>query len=292
MAESWLDIAAAWISPLLGPCRVLQTRLVGAFSTEIWRLEIETRGEQRAFALKCAVNAAQRTQVANERAFFDAAGALPELDGWLPRYFGHIAQVDGLLFGWVAGLAPFDWRQGPSPKQAKSAMAGLAALHNLTPPPGISSFDDRRLRIEAGEYDHAWTAAGETLCGYCAADESDAAEQAYKHAVRELGDQLTRRITHALGPMTRYRSLLHGDVHGENLPARGDSICMLDWADAMAGDPGVDLADFMVMSYPPALRREVEQDLIGGYASDTRCHRGLPARRIAALCAHRPPGRG
>lgn len=283
MVESRLEIEEPWLRPLLGPAEILETRLIGRFSTEIWRLWIDVGGENRTFALKRAVNPAQSTQVANERAFFTAAEVIPELGAWLPRYFGYIPQLDGLLLGWVDGLAPFDWRAGPEPRQANAAMIALAALHNLTPPPGIPRFDETRLHNEAGEYDRAWPAVAETLCGYCAANESA--------AVRQLGNRLSGRVVHALAPMTRYVSLLHGDVHGENLPARGEGICMLDWADAMVGDPGTDLADFIVMSYPPVTRREVEHNLLRGYAAaapatievDAACRRGVLQRFVRTV---------
>lgn len=61
--------------------------------------------------------------------------------------------------------------------------------------------------------------------------------------------------------------LLHGDAHGENMPVRsGGGVCVLDWQDPTLGNPGLDVADYLVMSYPIALRRKVARRLVARHA--------------------------
>lgn len=82
-----------------------------------------------------------------------------------------------------------------------------------------------------------------------------------------MGDRLVGKLFGALSPLQAPRCVLHGDAHGENLPARrSGGICMLDWQDRSLGSRGIDLADFLVMSFPVGRRATLQSAFIAQHA--------------------------
>jgi thiamine kinase-like enzyme len=69
------------------------------------------------------------------------------------------------------------------------------------------------------------------------------------------------RVQRTLAPLRESPTLLHGDAHGENLPLLEDrsTVVLLDWPGPRLGLAACDLAAFVIMSYPPETRREVER---------------------------------
>jgi aminoglycoside phosphotransferase (APT) family kinase protein len=140
---------------------------------------------------------------------------------------------------------------------AIAAATALAQLHRLALDdcPPLPTLDAQHIDALCRDYAAAWQMRRAALHGL------------YPEFTA-LGERLVDRLGELLAPLSAHAALLHGDAHAENLPARrSGGIAMLDWQNPCLGNPGSDLADLLVMSYPVARRRAVEASLIDRHAT-------------------------
>ncbi len=153
---------------------------------------------------------------------------------------------------------------GCSPEQARLAATAIAGLHGPT----------------WGQSE--WL----TFSGLAMTTQDDAAKKGLGDiaamsadiTVEKLGDKLSEadRVTllEALGLVTPWLqndfgrfSLIHGDYRLDNLlfDPDGSAVWVVDWQTLGAGLPARDLAYFTGTSLEPAVRAEVERELVGAY---------------------------
>lgn len=233
----------------------IEYELLGRFSTEVWRLRLVGRGAEALprLVLKRPYRPPRRGESPEleARLYERLADALPVA---MPSFIGRCAS--GLLVTEVPDLKPFDFRSGPDPAHAARAMEALAALHaahwNRTAGlQWVPRLSDPSLRgAWQADYDEGWRRNRSRLGALCP-------------EFVPIGDALVGRLAEALEPAARPEALLHGDAHGENLPAASDgAVVLLDWESARIGSPGFDTAVFATMSYPVRERRAVEEGLV------------------------------
>ena len=261
--KSLRQISPSILSNLIGETvERLSSELIGEFSSELWRLHLVLAdGAEKQVVLKRPKREGESTIA--ERVFYQRFGNSLSSS---PRFLGYLESEDGILLEQVPGLTIFDWRRGPTVQHAKDSLAALAELHRVVPSgatgahaeisldwlPACTAGYSERL---AAEFDSAWPARREMLTAYCP-------------EATPLGDNLVGRLGPTLASLQTPSCLLHGDAHGENLPAReGGGVCMLDWEDAMLGNPGIDVADYLLMSYQIVDRRRQQESLINYHAA-------------------------
>lgn len=233
----------------------VESTLIGHFSCELWRLDVLfATGNKQTVVLKRPKQEPNRDPMDSERRFYERYGGALESS---PRYLGYIEEIDGILLEFIEGLEAFDWRAGPTRQHAEDSVAALAALHRVDPGEvdWLPRFDAERVQRIADEYDKAWPARRKMLLGFCP-------------DYGPTGDHILGRVGDALEQLNEPLCLLHGDAHGENIPARsGGGVCMLDWQDPVLGNPGVDVADYLLMSYKIQDRCRIQDAFIEQHAS-------------------------
>ena len=256
MSQPSLSVTAQVLGRALGNAVAgVESTLIGRFTCELWRLDVTfTGGDRQAVVLKRPKQEPNRDSMASERRFYERYSAA--LDS-APRYLGYIEEVDGILLEFVDRLVPFDWWAGPTEQHAEDSIAALAALHRVDPGvvDWLPRFDAERVGRIADQYDEAWPARRKMLLSFCP-------------GYAATGDHLVGRAGAALNQLEKPRCLLHGDAHGENIPARrGGGVCMLDWQDPVLGNPGVDVADYLLMSYDIDDRCRLQDAFIAQHAA-------------------------
>ena len=245
----------------VAPIEQIQTSFIGAFSCELWRLDVRygDRAGPTPLVLKRPKQEPGRDPLTLERKFYQHFASRISA---VPKYFGYLAEEDGVLLEFVHGLEHFDWMSGPGETHAEDSLVALAELHN-THTVGMAddndNYDDVGIprfdaQVRADAFDQGWARVRDLLVGY------------YPQFA-PVGDALVGRLSQALRPLATPECLLHGDAHGENIPVRpGGGVCLLDWQDPALGNPGLDVADYLVMSYPVAVRRTVAQRMVERHA--------------------------
>jgi hypothetical protein len=79
-----------------------------------------------------------------------------------------------------------------------------------------------------------------------------------------------RRAKDALGELPGGDSVLHGDLHPDNVFLTGTGAVIIDWSEASRGHPGADIARSLITMAPTAIppdlpRRRALRLLVGGY---------------------------
>jgi len=284
-----MDVRIDEIAAALGTAvRSVHSTLIGEFSCEIWRLDVRLgNGQVLPVALKRPLPTPGRNSLALERRFYERCATL--LDA-VPRYLGALPRHDGILLEYIDDVLPFDWRNGPSDAHATAAIAALAQLHRLRldDTDWLPRFDAVRIETIQNDYAQAWHVRRDGLA-------------ALHPAFASLGDRLANELAVALAPLAEHAVLLHGDAHTENLAVRaGGGVVMFDWQDPALGNPGSDVADLLVMSYPTERRRAVAAATIdrharllgrqAGYDPDAGYRAGVLHRVARIVCiAHRHP---
>lgn len=89
----------------------------------------------------------------------------------------------------------------------------------------------------------------------------DRVPAAVRAATERVGLSQRRQLERLCEPVT----LLHADLHLDNIMFDGDDVIIMDWQRACVGHPAADLAQFIVNSLAVEHRRGVERELLGRY---------------------------
>lgn len=278
------DLTPAWLSLALG-ARVDDARPTRVGTGQIgtcYRLHLtgDDALPRTVLAKLPAVDPAARELLANPyrtevRFYRDLA---PTLAVRVPAVH-HAAMADegGAFVLLLADLAPLeqgDQVAGAAPAQVEDAVVNLAGLH------GPRWCDPSLLEVE-----------GLTLNG---PDDAALLAELFGPTVELFLDQLGPLVSsedadtlRALGPAIERWSLapgrahrfapVHGDYRLDNLlfpPDGSPGVVAVDWQTLSLGLPARDLAYVIATSLEPALRREVERDLVAAY------HRALVAHGV------------
>lgn len=279
-----VQISAAWLAEHTD-LRVdaVQCTHVGRFSTDVYRLRCKGEGVPGALVLKRGGGASLRIGESFEleaRSYAELAPALPVR---LPQCYG--AGTDWILLEDV-DQTPFSWQEGPSEAHLAQAIAALRRLHGCAAPSWVPAFGDARFADALGERcERGWQRHRQALLALC--------------PTFERLPPLSAALVSGNYRQLAGTSLLHGDAHLENLPldSRG-ALVALDWQGPRRGEGLLDLAYFLIMSYPTAKRRAVEAGALEAYLGREptlldrqRYARGALARACAIieLAADRSP---
>jgi hypothetical protein len=272
-------VTAAWIADRLGqPVRAAHFRAIGVFSSELWRIRLETGTAAspgpRTLVLKCpkSVDGERRSLGFDEESRFYAELS-PRVPARIPHawYAGRdpVSGTPIILLEDVADLEPVSFLDGVGAEHARLGLAALAELHascrgeveTLDWLPHLADAA-HRARIADG-FDRAWRSVGSRL------------RDRYGREVGALGDAVFGLVVESLAPLGHGATLLHGDPHLENCPlaplrSGGHEVVLLDWAHVTRGNPGLDVAAFIVMSLPVEARRRQEEELVAYHAAAAR----------------------
>ena len=252
-------IHPAWLAEATGlspsPIEVGQ---VGMFSSQVLRITRTgaAAGEPTSLILK-------RPNPANPgrlgESFGNEGRFYRELAAGLPvRTPACFAAGDNYLILEDVAFQPFNWHSGATPAHSHAAMTALRRLHLVANPPPrwIPSFADREFCAQLGNrFDQGWLRHRKMLLEWC----PDFAA---------TGDALAGMMVEHYAALGERTVLLQGDAHLENLPLLQEpnpGVVMFDWQGPRVGNPLIDVAFFIAMSYPVETRRRVEKDVLAGY---------------------------
>ena len=272
------ELTADWLTEVLrvdgtlprGAVRSLEFELIGTFTNEVWRLRPSydggASGAPESFVLKRPYAPRQRDSedFASEIRFYRELSA--RLPVRTPRF--HFGELDGerslLLLEEVRGLEHFSFRRGADPGHARAGIEALARMHahcwqRVEGLDWVVKLSDaEQLATWQDQYDRGWR---EGRSGF----------DAVVPGFAPIGEALLGRLAASLAPLAAPATLLHGDAHAENLPARTRDdgtreVVFLDWPGPRLGSAGFDVAVFVVMSLPVDERRESERELVAAHA--------------------------
>ena len=237
---------------------------VGRFSHDIWRLTLDNGVSLIVKARHGVPRPGERADV--ETAFYQRLAHTAGTS--VPRFVG---MFDGALcLEWVEAQ-PFRFDAGASAQHADAIVDTLAEWHarhwrRCESFDWLPSFADATVLADIQHsYDDAWSRQRTRLVDLLP-------------EFAPIGDAMVGKLAGVLAPMAAPSVVLHGDAHAENLPLRdAGAVVMLDWQDAQAGHPGLDLAVFLTMSFPVKKRRAAEKQLLHRYT-----------RQLAAAGCHWP----
>ncbi len=90
---------------------------------------------------------------------------------------------------------------------------------------------------------------------------------ATRAAARDLADAVvTDLMDLSRGP----RTLIHGDLHSENLLLDGQRVVFIDWQNAALGNPALDVASILSGAVSPQAQRDAAPELLAAYARALR----------------------
>jgi len=217
---------------------------------------------------------------ATEARFLEEVGPLLEIG--LPSLLGAV--VDGeadraiLLLDDVAPARQGDVLLGAAPGDAEALVLQLARVHarfwERTAEPAVSWLPDW-----GGHGESRAARTAEALPRFLA----EHGERLPAVAIREA-ERLPARLAGVLEELRAApRTLVHADLHGDNLLFRADGApVILDWTDASLGPCAVDFARVLVDVLKPPERRALGDGLAARYADAIAEHgvRGYGADRL------------
>ena len=247
---------------------------IGNFSNQLWRIHLSYAGGEADAPATVVLKRLRRDRpgdagqrLADEIRFYSELGA--ELPVRAPRLHYGVIDPDNALMVMehVEGIAPIDFWQGASLEHSRLAMKELARLHarfigRVAKYDWIPAFADASyLKRLSKSYAEEWSAKRDFF-----------AEMTPDFV--EIGDALVGRMEPSLVRLGEPQTLLHGDAHLENLaPIERDGapgILFHDWAGVRRGSASFDVAVFVVMSFPPERRPQVERQLVELHAEALR----------------------
>jgi len=176
-----------------------------------------------------------------------------------------------LLLNDLAPMAQGDQITGCSASQARAAVEALAGVH------GPTWCDRQWLALDDVAMPLPGDADGAAMIG-------DVAVAATDIVLDRIGSELTqedhdtlRTAMATVQPWFGYHprfALMHGDFRVDNILFHpdDDAITIVDWQTVGVGLPARDLAYFLASSLTPAVRRELERELVGRYHSALIAH--------------------
>lgn len=273
------EITAEWLTETLreggalrrATVRSFELDPIGNFSNQLWRIHLEYDTPEddvpptvvlKRLRPESPHEGGQR--LADEIRFYrELSAALPART---PRFYFGAVESDGalMLMEHVDGFASIDWWSGASDEHSRLALSDLARMHaryqgRVAELDWIPSYSDEAYLKQRGEsYDAEWAA-------------KRAFFSEHAPAFVEIGDALVGRLPTSLRALGEPETLLHGDAHFENLaliekPDGSSEILFHDWAGVRRGSGSFDLAVFLVMSFPPERRPQVERKLVALYS--------------------------
>jgi hypothetical protein len=170
-----------------------------------------------------------------------------------PAPRAYYAHADGehvvlVLEDLTAGRAG-DALVGCTIDEAALVLERMAALRN--PGDGFPRWQDR-LALRAQRYDASVDVFLERF------------GDSFPAEIRALAERLRSRLARVLTPLfERHVTLIHGDLHLDNVIFDGDRAVILDWQTACVAHPALDFVNFVYSSLSIEDRRTVERDLGG-----------------------------
>ena len=272
------SIDAAWLtaalrdSGLVVRARVTSHELehVELFSTDIWRIRLTYDAVEAGAPMALIAKLVQPGRPLREGESFAAEARFyrevaPLTPARFARYVAGSAEDDPvqLLILEEVAARHFAWTPGAVDGHGELAVDALAAMHarwwgraeQLAWIP-VVGVDEGSHALDQ-RFVESWQ-AGEAVI-----------RELTSEAFCELIEAMVGRVRASLAPLRETPTLLHGDAHGENMPLLedGSDIVLLDWPGARLGLGACDLAAFVIMSYPPETRAEVERGLVERYAA-------------------------
>jgi hypothetical protein len=278
------DLDAAWLSRALGG-RIDEVTVTPFGTGNIAataRVEIDWQGAHGgpiSLVAKVPVDDPVRRRVAIkwrcyelEATFYSALA--PGLSARVPRCywagFDPAEQAYAVLLEDLSGWRPGDDLKGADPATAEATLAELALVHGPRwDDPALEDllWLNRYLAKNVGTLGASLQRALPSLLERCSALLSS-----------DVVDLLGRFTHRANGYENRGfdgpRTIVHGDVRGDNLLIGPDRICLLDWQTFYLGDALVDVAYCLAALLPVEMRRTHEVDLVRSY------HRRLTAQGV------------
>ena len=272
------DVTPSWLASVLGvDVKLVDVTAIGTGQTgATYRVSATYPAEQSSAPTSFAVKLSAQDDAVRERV---ALGYRSEVEFYsriadkmaipVPRSFHTEISEDGadvvLLLADMAPAVQGDQIAGCSPTEARLAVQALAGLH------GPSWCDPQWMDLSAivmpkpGDDD-----AAKGL--------GDISQMAAGIVIDRLGDKITAADQETLvaamslvtpwlkAEPTRY-ALMHGDYRLDNMLFDPDRtrITVVDWQTVGIGLPGRDLAYFTGTSLEPAIRSDIERDLVEAY---------------------------
>jgi len=193
------------------------------------------------------------------------ASLLPVLEAWgllVPREARVLRDASGTVVGAlqsvVEGRSAHALPEGRTERSqfARQVGAFLARLHAL-PLEGPGSLEASRVARERPGWAPDGDASGDMWEGHYRPLLEQAAARLPEASARWL-EARGRRFADKGGVASAPRVLIHGDCSNDHLMIAEDGTLtgVIDWADAMEGDPALDFAA-LFSDYPPRFGREV-----------------------------------
>ena len=223
------------------------------FASRLFRVEIETGREPAQVVCKLASGEAAVREAAFYREVGNEAGIR------VPRCY-HIEEdrrsgTACLVLEDLDEARFVDAFAGCSPVETQQVVDALAGLHAFWWRPG-----GRLPWAPSFPVDHAIDRLPARWTSFL-----DRHGDAVPPDVRAATDLVTDRHRALLQPLSEPLTLLHSDLHLDNIAFDGEEVVLFDWQRACLGHPAADLALFLVGSLSVARRQQAETQLLGRY---------------------------
>jgi aminoglycoside phosphotransferase (APT) family kinase protein len=194
------------------------------------------------------------------------AEVAPRLDVRVPVVHANVADADhgayALILEDLAPMTATDQVHGATPDQARRVVDELVALHapwwaspELDELDWMPDLHDPMVNAVVTMFDAGWD-------GFCARYRSRLPERVFGWAER-----FVRRVPDWLaGYAEEPATIVHGDARLDNMLFGTDgAFAMVDWQMAMRSPGTADLIYFVATNLTPAMRRQLEQELLERY---------------------------